>query len=153
MEKRTDTANTADDACPFCAAGADPMTCSICNGSDYGPAFEAEVAKKVAEGTIKVTRTPIIGTNCVLFRAYELSAAGYFGPHSFLFTIDGKVHGELPSRALPAEIAALPVGPHRWGECDAFRAANEREAYAAILAAYPEAAGGSRRMGQIEIWT
>lgn len=101
-------------------------------------------------GSVIVTKHQIIGTKHFVFGAYEASA--YSGRHSSLLSIDGQCCGSLASRPMPAEIAALPVGPARWEALDEFRAANEAEAYAAIVAAFPEAADGERSRGEIEIW-
>ncbi len=102
-------------------------------------------------GAVVVTKHSIAGCeSLVVYAAYEPSS--YFGPHSTLYTIDGQVHGSIPSRRLPEEIEALkPGSPERLVACDANRRANEAEAYAAIVAAYPEAADGRRGMGEIEL--
>lgn len=91
------------------------------------------------------------GSGRVIFGAYE--ASSYFGDHSSLMTIEGQTCGSIASRRIPAEIDALPVGPVRWEALDAFRAANLREAFAAILAAFPEAVEGRRDalLGAIEV--
>lgn len=96
------------------------------------------------------------GTPCVVFEAYEASRV--CGEHSTITTLPeglgGAWVGTLTSRPLPAEIAAIPVGPARWAALAAFRAANEAEAYAAIAAAFPVAVriAAARRDGAIEGW-
>ena len=87
----------------------------------------------------------------VCFAAYEPSS--YFGPHGSLMTLDGNVCGSLQSRRLPASIDEMPIYAERLAACDAFRKANEAEAYAAIVEAYPEATDGLRRNGEIEVRT
>lgn len=101
-------------------------------------------------GNIIVHSYRVAGTKSLrVYGAYE--ASSYFGPHSSLLTIDGQTCGTLQSRRLTAEIDAIPVGPARFEACDAFRAANQAEAYAAIIAAFPEAAEGRRANGEIEV--
>ncbi len=104
---------------------------------------------KRANGLV-VTKTKILGSGRFVFDAYEPSS--YFGKHSTLFTIEGQCHGSVPSRRLPEEIDIIPVGSARWEALDAFRSANETEAYAAILAAFPEAAKGHLSMGHIDLY-
>ena len=91
------------------------------------------------------------GTPHVIFEALEASRV--MGGHSTITTTpSGEWVGTLTSRPLPAEIAALPVGPARWAALDAWRAANEAEAYAAIMAAFPVTAriAAARDHGAIE---
>lgn len=100
-------------------------------------------------GSVIVHKSAIGGTaSLVVYTAYE--ASSYFGPHSSLFTIDGQTCGSLQSRRLPKEIDAIPVGQARFDAVDAFRHANENQAYTAIIAAFPEAADGRRVNGEIE---
>jgi hypothetical protein len=107
------------------------------------------ISENKAVGSVIVHKFSVAGTrSLVCFAAYE--ASSYFGPHSSLMTLDGQTCGSLQSRRLPKEIDAIPVGPARFKACDAFRAANEQAAYAAIIAAFPEAAEGKRRGGEIE---
>ena len=115
--------------------------------------YLGNMSERVSEsrrvGSVVVHRYSVAGTRgLVVYAAYE--ASSYFGPHSSLFTIDGQTCGTLPSRRLPTEIDALPVGQERFDAVDAFRHANEAEAYAAIVLAFPEAAEGQRRSGEIE---
>jgi hypothetical protein len=102
-------------------------------------------------GSVYVHRYSILSTDCVVYAAYERLAG-----HSSMTTHPalGVWIGEIHSRPLSANVDALPVGPARFAACDAFRAANDVESYKAILAVYPEAASGKRRvgMGQIEMW-
>jgi hypothetical protein len=101
-------------------------------------------------GDVRVTKTRILGTrSLVVYAAYEPSS--YFGRHFTLYTIEDVVCGQLSSRRLPADVDAIAVGPARFEAIDAFRADNDAEAYEAILAAYPEAQGGRRRSGEIEV--
>jgi hypothetical protein len=77
-----------------------------------------------------------------------------YGSHSTTMSgPNGERLGSVMSRVLPAWIEALPVGEARFDACDAHRDANRTEAYAAILAAFPEATDGKRDrlMGTIEI--
>lgn len=103
-------------------------------------------------GTVWVHRYSILTTNCVVYAAYEASEGGAASrTHSSLMSHGGTWLGELTSRRLPDAVEALK-GTVRYDACDAFRAANRTEAYAAIVAAFPEAAEGTRRDGQIEVW-
>lgn len=60
--------------------------------------------------------------------------------------------GRVGSRPLTPELKALPYGDERVAAVDAFHQAQYEEAYAAIVAEHPEAAGGSRDMGEITVW-
>lgn len=108
------------------------------------------ISENKTVGAVIVHKYSVAGCrSLVVFAAYE--ASSYFGPHSSLMTLDGQTCGSLPSRRLPADIDAIPVGPARFAAVDAFRAANEAAAYEAIVAAYPEAADGRRQNGEIEL--
>jgi len=56
------------------------------------------------------------------------------------------------SRPLPPELDALPAySDERYRAVSAWHAAQYDEAYAAIVAEYPEAADGERSMGEIRL--
>jgi hypothetical protein len=83
-----------------------------------------------------------------IFTAYE--ASSHFGIHSSLMTLDGQVCGKLTTRRIPRDVETLrPGSPERLAACDAFWSACEAESYAAIIAAFPEAASGVKDRGEI----
>ena len=65
--------------------------------------------------------------------------------------------GRVTTESLPAEIDAIPArvggewNEERFAAIDAWRAERRAAAYAAIVAAFPEAADGFRDMGEITI--
>jgi hypothetical protein len=101
-------------------------------------------------GNVTVTRSRVLGTACYVYTAWEPSSAT---GHGTVTTIDGAWHGEIGSRRAPEAALALPVGPARWAALDADRAAQYAEAHAAIVAAFPEAAEGTRENGRISVWS
>jgi hypothetical protein len=102
--------------------------------------------------TTQIRRTQIIGTNIVVFSAWEPSVL--MGAHSNL-TSDGNGNwiGRIgTNRNLPSEIETLPPGSD--ARIDAVRGwydAQYERAYNLIITAHPEAANGTRRSGEIEI--
>jgi hypothetical protein len=97
---------------------------------------------------LTVHRYSILTTDRVIYAAYEARN----GHASWMTGPDGEALGQLMSRPLPAEVAAIPVGEARYEACKQDRAKNAAESFAAILAAYPEARDGTRDgfMGEIE---
>lgn len=96
-------------------------------------------------------RTPIIGTNLVVYSAWERADGHSTITHdSEIGLLLGRVgSGSSP---LPTEVNALPaLSPERCAAVSRFHAAENERAYAAILRDYPEAAGGQRAMGEIEV--
>lgn len=94
-----------------------------------------------------VHKTRIIGTKLTVFSVWEPYAG-----HTTTMTIDGQRCGRVGSRLLPAELNALrAMSEERYVAVKAWHAAQYGEAYAAIVAAHPEAAEGRRDMGEIEV--
>lgn len=86
----------------------------------------------------------------VTFVAYEPSS--FMGPHSSIFSIEGQWFGKIGSRELPEELDALPARSEKRSKAvKTWQEAQYQEAYDAILAENPEAAEGSRLMGEITI--
>lgn len=99
-------------------------------------------------GAYAVQRVRIIGTPFVVYSAWERRAPD----HRVHTTIGAERYGKVTSRALPADIAALPVGAERFAMVDAWRAELERQAIALIREAYPEAvASGQATHGDVEV--
>lgn len=97
-----------------------------------------------------VHKYSIAGTSVVVFTVYEPS--GLFGMHSSKTSHEGAWLGAMASRDLPASIDALkPFSDERYQWAKTWRESIEVECYALILLAYPEANGGTRRHGEIEI--
>jgi hypothetical protein len=101
--------------------------------------------------SIVIQKTRIIGTKIVAYSAWTPSS--YTGRHQTVTSIDGVCHGKVGTERIPAEIDALPVYTQERADAVlAWYAAQREIAYAAILAAHPEAAAGQRDgMGQIEV--
>ena len=101
--------------------------------------------------TKRVERTRIIGTNAVAFSVWE-PTSGPMGEHSTKTTFDEVWHGRVGTRRLTKELDAMKPGSvERINAVQAFQNAQYEEAYADIIAAHPEAAGGYRSMGEITI--
>jgi hypothetical protein len=98
-----------------------------------------------------IKRTPILTTTTVVYSAWERSA-GICGQHSTVTSDDDGWLGRVGTRALTPELAALPQGRERWDAVDAYHEEQYQAAYAAIVAAHPEAAEGKRDMGEIVIY-
>jgi hypothetical protein len=96
---------------------------------------------------MKIQQTRIIGTNVVVYSAWEPMAG-----HSTMTTIDGAWWGRIGCRPLPAELDALPArSDERFLAVTEWHEAQYQEAYSAILAQAPEARGGYLKMGEITI--
>lgn len=108
-------------------------------------------------GRFAVVRYNILGTNVVVYNAYELDipVPGEYHNHTTLQHIDSNHvwYGTLTSRMLPREIADMSVGPERFRMVDAFRYKNEQDAYDLIMQAFPHTRfmWDSKRDGVIEI--
>lgn len=115
----------------------------------------AYISENKKVGGLVVYKASIAPTGRLVYTVYEPSS--YCGPHSTLFTINDCVHGAVTSRRLPKEIDAIPVrvagkwNQARFDAIDVWRAGLREECYAAIVSAYPEAADGARREGEIEL--
>lgn len=97
-----------------------------------------------------VQKYNIIGASVMVYNAWEPS--GIMGKHSTITFIDGKCYGRIGSRHLSPEIDKLPALSNE--RLYAVRKAFEeqyQEAYNLIIQAFPEAADGSRSMGDIEL--
>jgi hypothetical protein len=93
-----------------------------------------------------VRRHTIIGTNIHIYRVWAPRNG-----HGTITTINGAWMGRVGTEALPAALDALPYGAERCAAVRAWQQAQYDAAYAAILAAHPEAAAGRRDMGEIEV--
>jgi len=96
----------------------------------------------------------IIGTDLMIYSAWEpscwLPEGGH--AHSSLQHIDGVLMGRVGMRRLPAALEALPAfSDARLTAVQAWEGEQEHEAYAAIVAAFPEAAFGRRSSGEISL--
>lgn len=96
-----------------------------------------------------IHRTRVVGTRRVIFSAWEPSR--YAGPHHTVMTIEGRVCGRLGTQTLPEELARMPRSDERVVAVREWQTLRHEEAYAAIVAAHPEVAGGERRCGEIEV--
>ncbi len=92
----------------------------------------------------------IIGTRLIVYNAWEPSSV--MGKHSTITTIDGKWYGRLGTSQVPPDINALPAGSdERIKAVRTYFDKEETEAYRIVIEAFPEAAAGTRDMGDIEI--
>lgn len=108
-----------------------------------------------AVGGVWVHRFNLIGTRAVVHQVYEPTGApGRSYTHGSITTgPDGTWLGRIGTGDLPADLDALPArSDERYDAVKAWQAAEYDRAYAAILAAYPEAAEGRRDMGDIEVY-
>lgn len=102
---------------------------------------------------LTVQRYDIIGTAITVYGAWEPTAptGRALYAHTTIQTIEGRSMGRVGTRGLTPELHALPsFSDARMDAIDAWHEAQEQEAYAAIIAAFPEAQGGRRTEGQIE---
>lgn len=103
--------------------------------------------------TYYVSRYTICTTTTVIYEAAE--DAQPFDSHSYypsLGRLDGRWYGTVTSRRLPDELEAMKGGsPERIAAVREFQNARQEEAYAAILAAFPETMTGKRRSGEISM--
>ena len=103
---------------------------------------------------IKIDKYTIIGTNITKFAAYEPTTfdrnQGYL--HSTItHSLDTVCYGQIGTRR---PTTPLPTSPEdRYTAVMAHYNAQYEEAYALIIAQYPEATNGLRDMGEIEICT
>ncbi len=81
----------------------------------------------------RVHKYAVLTTQYIVISVYE---ARGLQTHGAIMHHDGERLGEVASRRLPEAIDALR-GEARYAACDAFRAANLLETYAAIEAVYP----------------
>jgi hypothetical protein len=82
-------------------------------------------------GSIKVQRTRLLGTSCYVYTAWEPSAC--MNRHGTITTIDGAWYGRVGTLTYKTEECAV--------------------AYAAIESAFPEAVGGKRDLGAVDVWS
>jgi len=103
---------------------------------------------------VRIDKYKILGTNVTKFAAWEQTSFNHnFYGHSTITHIDGICHGKIGTRDLDKETNKLPVGPIRTAAVHKHHNDQYEEAYALIIAQYPEAANGKRDMGEIEIYT
>jgi hypothetical protein len=107
--------------------------------------------------TTTITRHEIIGTNTVVFEAWEPYRNN---SHSTITRLKGEAHGRIGTRRLPTELDALPAySDERLAAVTGWQQDQYDEAYAAILDAFPfieaEADSGEftvhRSMGSIDV--
>lgn len=103
-------------------------------------------------GSLIVARTPIGGSNCVAFSAWQ-PAPGSWPKHSTIMSFDGVMAGRVGSDPIPECIDQMARGADRVAAVRKFYDDCNQRAYDAIVAAFPEAAEGTRSIGEIEIWT
>jgi hypothetical protein len=97
-----------------------------------------------------VHKYSIAGAAVLVFTVYEPSSL--CGMHSTKTSHEGAWVGELCTRELPIEIEAMkPFSDERYQWAQTWRLSLEAECYALIVLAFPEANGGTRRKGEIEI--
>ncbi|MDP2730341.1 MAG: hypothetical protein Q8O55_07655 [Dehalococcoidales bacterium] len=97
-----------------------------------------------------VNKYNIIGTNLVVYNAWEPSSIT--GKHSSITTVDEKWYGKIGTSHVPPALDALPAGSdERIKAVHAYFEEEYAEAYRLIVEAFPEAATGTRDMGDIEI--
>jgi len=101
---------------------------------------------------LRIRAYQIIDTTTVVYSAWTPSRL--IGRHSTITSFDGAPGwwGRLGSERLPVELEGLkPGSDERIAAVRAFHDACYQAAYEAILAEHPEAAGGRRSMGEIEV--
>ena|SRR5688572_11776287 len=86
----------------------------------------------------------IIGTDALVYAVWE----AYAGHSTYRHDDAGVKLGRVGTRRLPTDLDALR-GNERYTRVRAWQEAQYAEAYAAILAVYPDAADGHRSMGDI----
>ena len=86
-----------------------------------------------------VTRGFIIGTNTCKYEVWEPMNESFPNySHSSMIHIDGDLYGELSTRVLPAEIAAMPKrSEERYNAAKAYQTGQYEQSYKLILEAYP----------------
>jgi len=98
-----------------------------------------------------VRKIQIIGTKLYVYSAWEPTEL--LGRHrTITHRDDDQCFGRIGCDPDPALYDHLPVGPERTKAVTAAYEARYQVAYAAILGAYPEAAKGTKRSGEIEVW-
>jgi hypothetical protein len=103
-------------------------------------------------GNVIVARTPIGGSNCVAYSAWQL-APGSWPKHGTQMSFNGVAAGRIGSEPIPDGIDQMARGDERVVAVKKFYADCNERAYHAILAAFPEAAKGTKTVGEIEVWT
>lgn len=102
---------------------------------------------------LTVEKYNIIGTHLWVYGAWERTSAlgsRYEGHSTIQSANDGGWLGRVGTRRLTPELDALaPYSQERFDAVCAFYDAQYAEAYAAIVAAFPEAAEGRRDAGEI----
>lgn len=107
-------------------------------------------------GDVIVQKVRIISTNCHVYSVYEPEVRTEkhpYGIHQTVTSFGGKPYGQIGSRRIPAEIDEIPgKTDERSQAVRAWYAAQQEEAYAIIISAFPEAATGKRGYGDIEVY-
>lgn len=98
---------------------------------------------------IVVTRTRIIGTDTVVYAAWEQMA----GHSTMRFFEDVSAYmGRIGTRQLPVELYTLPAySDERYERVTEWQTNEYARAYAAIEEAYPHTTGSRRSMGECTI--
>lgn len=108
-------------------------------------------------GNVIILRTPICGSRCVNYSAWQMPVDGEWPRHGTIMSFDGVVGhcGRIGTDPLLPSLDALPArSEERYTKVMAFINANRDRAYALIVQAHPElATTGTRDMGEIEVWT
>lgn len=106
---------------------------------------------------ILVCRTPILGTDTVVYSAWEPTGSALTAQHGTIRsrrdldeTATGWL-GRIGTKQLPAQDNALPVGPSRSAAVRHWYATEYDRAYAEILRCYPHLASDATRMDSGEI--
>ena len=99
----------------------------------------------------KVQRTRILGTDTVVYRAWEPTQF-IGGKHHTITTFDGVWFGLIGSDPDPSVYNHLPVGPERTAKVGEAYQARYQLAHQLIRNAFPEAAAlGNTDNGEIEV--
>lgn len=116
---------------------------------DYPYRTPNDETRKLDNGII-VRRIRILSTQIVVYSAWEIS--NFARNHSTITTFDDQWYGTIHSRRDDSTYCHLRGGSDkRIAAIIAHYDANDVESYAAIIAAFPEAATGKRLYGEIEI--
>ncbi|MDR7496807.1 MAG: hypothetical protein QN174_07610 [Armatimonadota bacterium] len=121
------------------------------------------IERRRVPGTMAlVDKVRIAGTSVIVYRAWEPSALRstpsgghttltYLAEHEVPAGMHAGWYGDVARRGLPPDLAALPAySDERYTRVTEWQRGQQECAYAMITTAYPEAAAGARRWGEIE---
>lgn len=101
---------------------------------------------------MKIKKTKIIGTNITVFSAWEDCPSIFYG-HSTITHEDGQWWGRIGTAMLPDALEKLPAfSNERIDKVSNWHEEEYQRAYSLILESFPEAQGGKKFMGEIEIY-